>query len=196
MFLISMVISPGMFHASVAYFPSSFAMYATMLGLAAFMDWRGGLKTAQGIMWFGIAGIVGWPFASALAIPFVLEETALALISKLGFETAVWRVLDGVTRCLIVLVCAPALRLRLSSVSPNCYPGIRGVRRSLFLPQCRGGTFQSREIQHLWWLWQRPQYFWHRTMAFLYPKSIAQFQCLFRPCSSGSTNHPPTIFLQ
>ncbi|KAI9784674.1 MAG: mannosyltransferase [Peltula sp. TS41687] len=74
-----------------------------MLGMAAFMDWRGGLKTAQGIMWFGIGGILGWPFASALAIPFLLEETALALIDKIAFEQFIWRVLNGVTRCLIVL---------------------------------------------------------------------------------------------
>lgn len=106
MFLISMIISPGMFHASVAYLPSSFAMYSNMLGMAAFMDWRGGLKTAQGIMWFGIGGILGWPFASALAMPFLLEETALALLNKVAFEQFIWRVLDGVTRCLIVLVCA------------------------------------------------------------------------------------------
>lgn len=106
MFLFSMMLSPGMFHASVAYLPSSFAMYAVMLGMAAFMDWRGGLKTAQGIMWFGIAGIVGWPFASALVAPFMLEEAALAAVSKVGMVTAIWRTLDGLARCLIVLVSA------------------------------------------------------------------------------------------
>ncbi|KAI9812260.1 MAG: mannosyltransferase [Thelocarpon impressellum] len=103
MFLLCMVFSPGMFHASVAYLPSSFAMCASMLGMAAFMDWRGGLKTAQGIMWFGIAGIVGWPFTVALAAPFLLEEAVLATVSKDALETAIWRVVDGVVRSLIVL---------------------------------------------------------------------------------------------
>lgn len=104
MFLLSMVLSPGMFHASVAYLPSSFAMFAAMLGFTSFMDWRGGLKTAQGIMWFGIAGVVGWPFAVALCLPFLLEELALAVISRDGFLTAAWRWLDGVVRSLIALV--------------------------------------------------------------------------------------------
>ncbi|KAI9823995.1 MAG: mannosyltransferase [Phylliscum demangeonii] len=102
-FLMAMVSSPGMFHASVAYLPSSFAMYAVMLGMAAFMDWRGGLKTAQGMMWFGIGGIVGWPFACALAIPFLLEEVVLASVSRVSMEQAWWRAVDGTVRCLMVL---------------------------------------------------------------------------------------------
>ncbi|KAI9847637.1 MAG: mannosyltransferase [Sclerophora amabilis] len=103
MFLLCMVFSPGMFHASVAYLPSSFAMYGVMLGMAAFLDWRGGLKTGLGIMWFGIAGIVGWPFTMALAIPFLLEDIALAVLTKAGIESAIWRFLDGIVRSLIVL---------------------------------------------------------------------------------------------
>ncbi len=76
-----------------------------MLGMAAFMDWHRGLKTAQGIMWFGIAGVVGWPFSVALAVPFLLEEAVLALVSRPGLEKALWRALDGIVRCLIAVVC-------------------------------------------------------------------------------------------
>ncbi|KAI9793977.1 MAG: mannosyltransferase [Piccolia ochrophora] len=103
MFLLCLVFSPGMFHASAALLPSSFAMCANMLGMAAFMDWRGGLRTAQGIMWFGIGGVLGWPFAIALALPFLLEEGVLAVVSKTGIESTLWRILDGVVRSLIVL---------------------------------------------------------------------------------------------
>lgn len=110
MFMLAMVLSPGMFHASVAYLPSSFAMYAAMLGMSAFMDWRGGLRTAQGIMWFGIAGIVGWPFAAALALPFLLEETLLVLVGPTGLDTAIRRFVDGLARCFIVLVRLRILR--------------------------------------------------------------------------------------
>jgi alpha-1,2-mannosyltransferase len=77
-FMIAMISSPGMFNASAAFLPSSFAMYATMLGMAAFMNWKGGLKTAQGIFWFAIGGILGWPFAIALCIPFLFEEIIFA----------------------------------------------------------------------------------------------------------------------
>lgn len=111
LFMIISVSSPGMFHASAAYLPSSFAMYTTMLGMSAFMDWRGGSRTAQGIMWFGIGGIVGWPFAVALIIPFVLEELVLATLTREGIEVA-RRFLDGIVRSLLVLV--PHFPFRLS----------------------------------------------------------------------------------
>jgi alpha-1,2-mannosyltransferase len=103
LFLMIMVFSPGMFHASAALLPSSFAMYASMLGLSAFMDWRGGLKTARGIMWFGIGALVGWPFAGILAVPFLLEEIVIATISG-DIPPTVYRFIDGVARCLLVLV--------------------------------------------------------------------------------------------
>ena len=104
MFMIIMISSPGMFHASVAFLPSSFSMYLTMLGTVDFMDWRGGSKTNSAIMYFGIGGIVGWPFAAALVIPFIVEELVLASITRDGLEVA-RRILDGIVRCMIVLVC-------------------------------------------------------------------------------------------
>lgn len=103
LFMIAMLFSPGMFHASAAYLPSSFSMYTAMLGAAAFMDWRGGLKTAPGIMWFGIGSIVGWPFSAALIVPYMMEDMFLAYLTKDRSEAA-FRYLDGIMRSLIVLV--------------------------------------------------------------------------------------------
>lgn len=103
MFLMAMVFSPGMFHASVAYLPSSFSMYTSMLGTAAFMDWRGGLKTHVGVMWFGIGAIVGWPFSAALIVPLVMEDIFLAYLS-IDRSEAAFRYIDGFARSLIVLV--------------------------------------------------------------------------------------------
>lgn len=105
-FMIVMLFSPGMFHASISYLPSSFSMYTTMLGMNSFMDWRGGSKTHVGIMWFGIGAIVGWPFAGALIGPFIAEELILVSITK-DFEVA-RRFIDGIVRCSIVLVCCTA----------------------------------------------------------------------------------------
>lgn len=102
-FMLIMISSPGLFHASVAFLPSSFSMYTAMLGLAAFMNWRGGLKTAEGIMWFGIGGIVGWPFSTALIIPFLTEDLYLASMMD-ELSEVIFRYLDGVVRCVIVLV--------------------------------------------------------------------------------------------
>lgn len=105
-FLMAQLSSPGMFHASAAYLPSSFTMYTTMLGMAAFMNWQGGFKTALGVFWFAVGGIVGWPFSVALAIPFVGEEIFLGFIGKQGaFKDAVGRLSKGVVAGLFVLVC-------------------------------------------------------------------------------------------
>lgn len=96
------VFSPGIFYASVAFLPSSFAMLTSTLGLAAFMARTGGLKTAAGIMWFGIGALVGWPFAGVLIVPFIAEDWLGAVVSKDTWETF-RRYLDGTVRCLIVL---------------------------------------------------------------------------------------------
>ncbi|GAB7352233.1 hypothetical protein MBLNU459_g2706t1 [Dothideomycetes sp. NU459] len=101
-FMLIMLASPGMFHASISYLPSSFSMYTTMLGLAAFMDWRGGLRTAQGIMCMLSGAFLGWPFALAMIAPFAVEELMLASLSRDGITLAT-RFLDGTVRSLIVL---------------------------------------------------------------------------------------------
>ena len=102
--------APGMAHASTAYLPSSFAMYFSTLGAAAFMDWRGGLRTAQGIWMFGVGACLGWPFAAALSIPFLLEEVFLAsLTDAAGMVALLWRVVDGVVRTALILACQVGL---------------------------------------------------------------------------------------
>lgn len=104
-FLAITIISPGNFHASAAFLPSSFAMYMGMLGAASFMNWRGGLKTWQGIAWFAVAGILGWPFAAALCVPYVLEELILVVFSdRDSLIEALIRFVRGVIASLIVLV--------------------------------------------------------------------------------------------
>nr|POE93595.1 alpha-1,2-mannosyltransferase alg9 [Quercus suber] len=108
-FLIIMATSPAMFHASIAYLPSSFAMYFVMLAMAAFMDWRGGLRTAQGIFSIGVGACLGWPFAAALIVPFALEELLLGSLSDTaGMKQLFWRVVDGIVRTLFV-VCVQIL---------------------------------------------------------------------------------------
>lgn len=78
-----------------------------MLGTVAFMDWRGGpfYKTANGIFWFAVGGVLGWPFSLALSAPFLLEAVIFASASgkKALFET-LKRFLRGGLASLAVLV--------------------------------------------------------------------------------------------
>jgi alpha-1,2-mannosyltransferase len=73
--------------------------------MAAFMNWRGGLKTAQGIFFFAVGGILGWPFAIALSAPFLAEEIIFAsLSSKDAFFDTIMRFVRGIVASLLVLV--------------------------------------------------------------------------------------------
>ncbi|KAI9685921.1 MAG: mannosyltransferase [Bathelium mastoideum] len=103
MFLVIMVSSPAMFHASTAYLPSSFAMYTTMLGMAAFMNWREHIRTGQGIFWVGLGAILGWPFAVAMVTPYLIEEFIIAWALQ-DFHSLFWRLTDGTIKVLIILV--------------------------------------------------------------------------------------------
>jgi alpha-1,2-mannosyltransferase len=103
LFMLIASTSTGMFHASVAYLPSTFAMYTTMLGTASFMDWTGGPKTAAGITWFALGSLIGWPFAAALIIPFMAMELML-VFSGASLTSFVIRCADGVFRSSLILV--------------------------------------------------------------------------------------------
>lgn len=94
--------TPGFFYASAAFLPSTFAMYTSTLATTAFIERRGGPKTAMGIMWFGVGALLGWPFAGALIIPFVLEDLVTVIITRKWHDTF-GRYVDGLIRCLAVL---------------------------------------------------------------------------------------------
>lgn len=87
-------------------------MYTGMLGASAFMNWRGGLRTASGVAWFATGAIIGWPFSGALILPFALEE-GLLLAMSLGdaesFVGGVQRIVKGALAAIGILVGGPLL---------------------------------------------------------------------------------------
>ncbi|KAL9103850.1 MAG: hypothetical protein Q9163_001128 [Psora crenata] len=100
--ILVMTSSTGMFYASVAYLPSGFCMCTTMIGMAAFIDVRDRLKTKQGVVWFGVGAIVGWPFSAALILPLFMDE--LVCIKRTAdVKGAFWRVLSGITLLLPII---------------------------------------------------------------------------------------------
>lgn len=102
-FLMVSIFSPGMFHAATSFLPSSFTMYTSMLGLAAFLDYKNGPKTAQGIMWFGLGAVVGWPFAGALILPLIVEEVVICFFAG-SLGSLFYMIFDGALRCLAIVV--------------------------------------------------------------------------------------------
>lgn len=61
--------SPGMFVASVAMLPSSFAMYACSAALASW--WNRQYKAS--IFFVAIAALLGWPFAGLVGLPIAFD---------------------------------------------------------------------------------------------------------------------------
>lgn len=64
----------GMFHASVSYLPSSFAMYSTALATAYFLE-SPVLNVVKYLTIIAIGGLLGWPFALVTALPLGLYYT-------------------------------------------------------------------------------------------------------------------------
>ncbi|KAG6841767.1 hypothetical protein C0991_007096 [Blastosporella zonata] len=72
-----LMFSAGMWNASAAFLPSSFAMYMTMFAFSFAIDrpsYINSRRTMMATLSFATGAIIGWPFALALAIPFVFEE--------------------------------------------------------------------------------------------------------------------------
>ncbi|KAH7916464.1 glycosyltransferase family 22 protein [Hygrophoropsis aurantiaca] len=72
-----LLLSAGMWNATAAFLPSSFAMYTTTLAFSYSVEppsISNKRRTLFSTLLFATGAIVGWPFALALAIPFVYEE--------------------------------------------------------------------------------------------------------------------------
>jgi alpha-1,2-mannosyltransferase len=105
-----------------ALLPSSFAMYTTMLALShAFIppSNKDGQRTLATVMYFTIGAVLGWPFALAIAIPFVVEELfvfgadQVAVQEKLDWQRnrGVRLLLCGAVAATILVSMIPFLRL-------------------------------------------------------------------------------------
>ncbi|KAG8219545.1 glycosyltransferase family 22 protein, partial [Butyriboletus roseoflavus] len=72
-----LLFNAGMWNATAAFLPSSFAMYATTLAFAFAFESStvtNMRRTLCATMLFATGAIVGWPFALALSLPYVFEE--------------------------------------------------------------------------------------------------------------------------
>ncbi|XP_053658619.1 alpha-1,2-mannosyltransferase ALG9 [Anopheles marshallii] len=70
MWLFLQLVSAGMFISSTALLPSSFAMYITLATIAAWLNEDS--KTVIAVT--ALSGLIGWPFAVIVAVPFTLEQ--------------------------------------------------------------------------------------------------------------------------
>ncbi|KAJ3279200.1 mannosyltransferase, partial [Borealophlyctis nickersoniae] len=76
--LVILLVSTGMFVASTAYLPSTFAMYTTTLATAFALQPPGRLRTYAVVLLVALGAVVGWPFSAAVGLPFAIENLFLS----------------------------------------------------------------------------------------------------------------------
>ncbi|KAI0673573.1 glycosyltransferase family 22 protein [Trametes maxima] len=85
-----LLFNAGMWTASTAFLPSSFAMYANTLAFAYALEPPSSdnlRRTLFATLAFATGAVVGWPFSLAVAIPFVLEALLVDGTDKVTPET-------------------------------------------------------------------------------------------------------------
>ncbi|KAI7867042.1 Alg9-like mannosyltransferase family-domain-containing protein [Spinellus fusiger] len=69
--------SAGMFNASTALLPCSFAMITTLMAFSYILRPPTHVertRTYKAVFWLGVGALVGWPFSAVVGIPFAIEE--------------------------------------------------------------------------------------------------------------------------
>lgn len=129
--------STGMFHASVAFLPSTFAMNCVTLAMSQFLNISptGFVSSyCRGFILIAIAGILGWPFALAVGAPFGLYY--LANLTHPGAAA-------GLVKALVAIGTVAAATLAIDSVS---YRSWQLGTLNIVLYNVFGGEGQGPEI--------------------------------------------------
>ena len=136
-----------------ALLPSSFAMYTTMLALShAFIppSNKDGQRTLATVMYFTLGAVLGWPFALAIAIPFVVEELfvfgadQVAAKEKLDWQLnrGIRLLLCGAVAATIPVSTMPCLRLAFTErCADTC-----NRNRFILLWQAHCSILEHREV--------------------------------------------------
>jgi alpha-1,2-mannosyltransferase len=136
-----------------ALLPSSFAMYTTMLALShAFIlpSNKDSQRTLAAVMYFTLGAVLGWPFALAIAIPFVFEELFVFGADKVSakeklewqFNRGIRLLLCGAVAATIPVSMMPCLRL---SSTERCADTC-SRNRFILLWQTRCSVLEHREV--------------------------------------------------
>lgn len=115
-FYIFSIFSTGYFHSSIAYLPSSFAMICFTVSLGYLIEYATtadvnvrSRSAARGLSILAIGGIVGWPFALALApywaLHVVFSSVSATLSCHLKYvQTTVFKILSIVLPILALMI--------------------------------------------------------------------------------------------
>ena len=115
----ALLTSAGMWNATTAFLPSSFALYTTVLAFSYSLQVPSLERTRRTLLatvLFAAGGIVGWPFSLALAIPFVLEELFVYGVDRVAPGTVTKWFISRLQRLVIAGLCAATIFVRHGSL--------------------------------------------------------------------------------
>jgi Alg9-like mannosyltransferase family len=175
-----------------ALLPSSFAMYTTMLALShAFIppSNKDSQRTLATVMYFTIGAVLGWPFALAIAIPFVVEELFVFGADQVtAKEKLDWQLNRGI-RLLICGALAAIIPVSMMSCPRLAFTercaDTRSRNRFILLWQANCSVLEHCEVQRFPRPLPWPRSVWHGTMVLLPSEPITQLQ--------HSSPHGPVI---
>ncbi|XP_011501589.1 PREDICTED: alpha-1,2-mannosyltransferase ALG9 [Ceratosolen solmsi marchali] len=96
-----LILSTGMFISSTAFLPSSFSMYLSTVGIAAWY----GRKYEFAIFATAISSLLGWPFAALLGVPIAVE---MLFHRKDWLKFFKWVAISGIV-ILIPMICIDSM---------------------------------------------------------------------------------------
>jgi alpha-1,2-mannosyltransferase len=128
-------------------------MYTTMLALShAFVppSNQDGQRTLAAVMYFTLGAVLGWPFALAVAIPFVFEELFVFGADRVPANEKISWQLNRVIRIFfcgavatLILVSTPPFRcLSLAEMCADTYSG----NRLILLREVHCSVLEHREV--------------------------------------------------
>lgn len=158
-------------------------MYTTMLALSyAFIppSNKDSERTLATVVYFTIGAVLGWPFALAIAIPFVVEELfvfgadEVAAKEKLDWQLnrGIRLLLCGALAAIIPVSIMSCLRLAFTERGADTYCR----NRFILLWQAHCSVLEHCEVQRFPRPLPWPRSVWHGTVVLLPYKPIAQLQ--------------------
>jgi len=145
---VSMVTSAAFYSAATAFLPSTFALYAALLGGAAFLapvdsDAK---RITRGVTAFAAGAVVGWPFSVVLGVPLVLEQLFLRGTEKVAKGTEAAHAAKRARNLLIALTAGASILIPVIAIDTQAYQKLTIVPLNILRYNLLGDATHGPEL--------------------------------------------------
>ncbi|KAF9454158.1 glycosyltransferase family 22 protein, partial [Macrolepiota fuliginosa MF-IS2] len=144
-----MLFNAGMWNASTAFLPSSFAMYTTAFAFSYALEpatLSNKRRTLVATVFFALGAIVGWPFALAISIPFVFEELFVYGGDRVSPQVKNSWLVQRWTRFLTVVLAAALIFIPVIGIDSLAYGRLTAVPWNIVKYNIFGGSERGPDL--------------------------------------------------